>query len=691
MTRISGGSSRPSAPKSESKSESKSSESKDEAPKSSEARGAEKEEVSEASKAERPEEAQRTQKEDQAREAQERERDTSHFEQQKPSNGPVELNPASKADEAEAASTDAQREKEIRAQLEKTNTGREAQRTLSEAQTQLAFEDGDRAYYEPATNRVMVGRNLSPVDASSAVVNEATHAEASARGTSPDPTQGSREEYVNGMLREEAESSAREIEHRRELTEQGLPAGTTTSLDNAYSDTMVNAMVNGASETDARQAARQAVAEGLQRGDTVASVSGQNYADYYGQQYDRVQSGEVAAADVVRSDDQSPRLQNPGKIGVVLNAPADGTDPKTGKPALPTAAELSQQGVGRARITVSAAYLQNDPNAQPGQPGSEINPAKLQAWENQLRDYKNSGIEVTLNLPPELVNGLPEFQRNGPIRDDGDMLKQTGEVQDIPDSQWNTYQNAYVQRTGELAQRLGPYVDSWEAGNEPDAHEKVIIKGKVPEGERQAYVTDQRGVRHEVNGSFDPGMPPRRYGQLLNAAYDTIKANDNGARDPNNPTQRDANNKNTVITAGMVAGDAAAGLYGNTGQSYLEKVAAATNEPLKFDGVAVHPYTRNTQEQFNETVQQYSDMLSEKLGRPDVPVYITEASPGPGDANDPGYQRAHNQYTQDISRATDTNNSVAGTYFFWGGSFDSHRGLADMPQSSRTLRQLLGK
>lgn len=397
----------------------------------------------------------------------------------------------------------------------------------------------------------------------------------------------------------------------------------------------------------------------------------------------------VHGAGAVQADPVEP-LENPGKIGVVLNAPVDGVD-DAGRPVLPTAEELSAQGVGRARLTLSAAYLQSDPAAAGGQPGSELDPGKMQAWETRLREYKNAGIEVTLNLPPEVVHGLPEFKRDGPIRNEPHLLKQSGAVQDVSDAEWAPYQEAYVQRTAELAQRLGPYVDTWEVGNEPDATEKVIIKGQVPPGEEQHYVTDQDGVTHEVNGGFDPGLAPQRYGQLLNAAYDAIKANDNGARDPNDPSQPDPNNRNVVVTAGLVAGDAGESLDGDDSKlSYLEQAARATPDGLRFDAVGLHPYTRNTQDQFNETVDQYAAMAEKVAGRP-VPVYITESSPGPGDAADPVYQQEYQQYVKDISTATDRNSNVAGTYYFWGGTFDDHAGLTDMPDAMSTLRQLLGK
>lgn len=402
----------------------------------------------------------------------------------------------------------------------------------------------------------------------------------------------------------------------------------------------------------------------------------------------------AGATTAVRSGDVQP-LQNPGKIGVVLNAPVN---------ELPRVEELTAQGVGRARITLSAAYLQNDPAAQPGTPGSELNDAKAQELATLLGQYKNAGIEVTLNLPPELVNGKPEFERAGtPTYQEGDLLiHQHGEVKgdSVSDAAWQPYQDAYVARTAELANRLGPYVDSWEVGNEPDALEKVYIHGKLPtrEGDPegtphpdQAYVTDQNGQQQPVVGSFDPGLPPARYGQLLNAAYQAIKDNDNGARDPNDPEKPDPNNKNTVITAGLVAGDAEESLDGDDRKiSYLEQAWNATPGGLRFDALGVHPYTKTSGESFNATAENYQ-RLSEKLTGRRVDVYMTEASPGPGSPEDPGYQQDYEQYIRDISGATDGNAGVAGTYFFWGGSFDDHAGLTDMPAASETLRRLLGK
>lgn len=104
-------------------------------------------------------------------------------------------------------------------------------------------------------------------------------------------------------------------------------------------------------------------------------------------------------------------------------------------------------------------------------------------------------------------------------------------------AEWDPYRAAFHDDLVVIADTLGASVDAWEIWNEPD---------------------------HQLDGGYDPGIPPDQYGLLLADAIDVIRSRSHGL---------------------IVGGGLATKRY-----SYWDDAVAAAGGSLDLDGVGVHTY-----------------------------------------------------------------------------------------------------
>lgn len=298
-------------------------------------------------------------------------------------------------------------------------------------------------------------------------------------------------------------------------------------------------------------------------------------------------------------------IEHPGKIGVVLNAKPEN---------LPSADELLAAGARNVRISLTVDNCTFPPGASPD-PSSPNFDANLKAWQDKLREYHERGINVVLNFPPEFVAHFPACVRDG-----------NNQITGIDEGKWEEYKARYLERLGAITSLFGQYTDGYEVWNEPDQPERVFFRN---DGGKLTRVSSDQGA----NGIFyDPGLPPKQFGEILNASYELIKRTDG--------------NENTVIIGGLDSGQ----------PSYIQNARAANGGVLKFDGVGLHPYTKDTREKLNTIVSQYSSVAGK-------PIYITEAT------------TMSPEHIKTMAQASDDMAAVNSYFFFWNPTSDGHLGL----------------
>ena len=167
--------------------------------------------------------------------------------------------------------------------LLQTERGRELLQWLADngitvrESSQGSWWDGSDIYLDTST---------TPLEAVRTLVHELNHAQADADGSSPDIMRDSRDDYVEGMLDEEARGVVEEILAARELEKAGVTMPTDIS-DDTYWDAYETAKKAGRNEKQARDAAFAAVRNLFLDGTFVTSNTGDPYDEYYGDAWDR--------------------------------------------------------------------------------------------------------------------------------------------------------------------------------------------------------------------------------------------------------------------------------------------------------------------------------------------------------------------------------------------------------------------
>jgi len=186
----------------------------------------------------------------------------------------------------------------IRSLLQQFPLGQTALSQMSQYNVGINWQSGGGSFYDAASNSMTMDQTMGHEEAAMVFVHEINHARYYHEGLQADMMTSTREDYVNGMVAEEAEGTVLSIEAQIEMEAAGLnSSGHTFPLQAEYQSAYDSAYATGresqpdASEETLQQIARNAglaaVTEGFMNGAVQTSTTGQSYADYYGSYWDR--------------------------------------------------------------------------------------------------------------------------------------------------------------------------------------------------------------------------------------------------------------------------------------------------------------------------------------------------------------------------------------------------------------------
>lgn len=186
----------------------------------------------------------------------------------------------------------------IRTLLEQFPLGQDALAKMSQYSVSLRWQNGGGSFYDAASNTMVLDQVPGADETAMVFVHEINHARYHHEGLVADIMNDSREDYVSGMVGEEAEGTVLSIEAQMEMEAAGLNAsGHSFPLaaeyraanDAAYAQAQTQQPDAGedAWRQIARNAGLAAVTEGFMNGAVQTSNSGQSYPDYYGSYWDR--------------------------------------------------------------------------------------------------------------------------------------------------------------------------------------------------------------------------------------------------------------------------------------------------------------------------------------------------------------------------------------------------------------------
>ena len=197
------------------------------------------------------------------------------------------------------AEFDRQRYDEISAVLNQIATGRMTLSLIDKYEIGIYFEAGGGSYFNPNTNEIVLEANHEPVRAALALVHEVTHARYLHERSTADILSDSRRAYIEKKVGEEVAGVVKSIEAKMELEAVGVDVSELWyTLEypyrTAHEKAIENARTNAPDSSEAaleaigREAGGQAVFEGFMNGKTWTSVTKESYPDYYGGDWDRI-------------------------------------------------------------------------------------------------------------------------------------------------------------------------------------------------------------------------------------------------------------------------------------------------------------------------------------------------------------------------------------------------------------------
>ena len=327
-----------------------------------------------------------------------------------------------------------------------------------------------------------------------------------------------------------------------------------------------------------------------------------DWAAFAGQQQD-LWSVDEAAPVQFQAMERPPTAVDPNKVGVVLN-----DHPLN----LPSAQELRDLGVTGARISLT---------------GANFTPETGQAWQDRLAEYRDAGIEVTLNLPRELEDSgtFPEppgreHHENGTWS----LLPSDQQPQEWKDAFNDWKYNQYLPRVQQVLDTVGGSASAFEIWNEPDEP-----------GNREDY---------------SPGIPAGQFGELLRDVYGMVHGPDA------DPDAGPPEGQPRIITGGLDSGNTA----------WLD--GAFVDGKLYADTLGVHPYLKRPDENYDEPGNWTGTVadIARDYSRFGKTIELTEA----GDRR--GFSPP---YIPELATAAGREENVGRSYFFWDDPYDGEFGL----------------
>jgi hypothetical protein len=166
--------------------------------------------------------------------------------------------------------------------MQSTERGREALQWLADNNIKIVINSAKNGAWWDGSKIVMGNGYDDPA----VLIHEVNHAKSTKEGRKPDIGKFTREDYVNGMIAEETEGVVQQIQAAQEFRRAGHTVPTQPG-ETVYNNAYQNAKANGASEAEARQAARDAIEQQFRNGNFRTSNTNEPYLDYYGNAWDR--------------------------------------------------------------------------------------------------------------------------------------------------------------------------------------------------------------------------------------------------------------------------------------------------------------------------------------------------------------------------------------------------------------------
>ena len=188
----------------------------------------------------------------------------------------------------------------IRAVLQNSAAGRHALEVYDRYGVTSSFTPGIGGGYDPASNNMNLDPSWGDYN-NPAFVHEMNHAQAEHEKTTADINNTTRDQYVDQNLKEEAHGDALANQSYDELSQAGQAPTSQPPNSDAYRNgynqgvqdyeaTHPNATPEE-TDTAGRAAGEQAVLDKYRAGQVTTSNNGQDYRQYYGDQWDKAHPG----------------------------------------------------------------------------------------------------------------------------------------------------------------------------------------------------------------------------------------------------------------------------------------------------------------------------------------------------------------------------------------------------------------
>ncbi len=204
---------------------------------------------------------------------------------------------SSDADASASGPERSQRFQEVENVLSTIPTGRAALEVLYRYDVEMRFESGP-TFYDRNENYIVINSNTDIVAAALLLVHESVHASSTKEGRVANVKKLSREMYIDGIMREEAEAEATVIEAANELRITGVAVPQASLLEDhyveAYEKAVELARDDNESESDdvlhevGRAAGIAAMVDDFHNGVVVSGTTGTPYPVVNGDIWDKV-------------------------------------------------------------------------------------------------------------------------------------------------------------------------------------------------------------------------------------------------------------------------------------------------------------------------------------------------------------------------------------------------------------------
>jgi hypothetical protein len=195
-----------------------------------------------------------------------------------------------------APSPDEQKLKDVKELLQKSATGAAAVKFMEDKSLKTELASGGGSFWDGS--KMVIDRTYTTQQAALDVVHEVNHARATLAGTTPDIMKLTRDDYVKGMLEEEARGTVDSIKTKNELVAAGVSITAGYAREAEYNAAYKKATEDltkadpkataAALKAAGEKAGADAVLQGFKDGSVLTGTTPKiPYTDYYGKDWDK--------------------------------------------------------------------------------------------------------------------------------------------------------------------------------------------------------------------------------------------------------------------------------------------------------------------------------------------------------------------------------------------------------------------